>query len=73
MPKPPADHVDLDARFQQVDGGSMAEQMRGDPSCVRPRRVEGTAVPTNDLVDSVAAQCLALTRTEYDTIRLPRC
>ena len=55
--EPAADHVDLDAGFEQVDGGGMPEGVRADPSA-GSGVVEAGGVPADDLVDAVAGERL---------------
>ncbi len=57
MSEPAADHIDLDASFEQVDGGGVPEGVRADLSA-GAGVVEAGCVPADDLVDAVAGEGL---------------
>ena len=61
MAEPAADHVDLDASLEKVNGGGVAEGVRADPA-TRSGVIEAGGVPSDDLVDARAGETLAVGR-----------
>ena len=55
MSEPAADHVNFDARFEEVNSGGVAKDVRADPA---PGAwvVKVARMPANDLVDSRAGE-----------------
>jgi len=66
VPQPSADHVDLDAGFEQVHGGGVPEDVGRDPgrcgATLQP--VKGRRVPSHDLVDPISRERATLLRAE---------
>jgi transposase len=70
VPQPGPDHVDLDARLEKMDRGSMPEEVRADAPWAVARAIEKSGMPTDDLVDAEARERNSGPRTEDRAVRL---
>jgi hypothetical protein len=63
--EPSADHVDLDPRFQQMDGSGMPKEVRGDTAWFSTCGIPIGGVSSDDFVDAKARERNVAARAEH--------